>query len=217
MKGDSQLRQDVLNELMWDPSISEKAIGVASQDGIVTLAGFVDTWVQKRNATRAAERVVGVRGVVDELTVNLPTSMARTDAELAQSAVQALGWDIEVPDTVKVRVDQGWITLDGEARWQFQRSAAERAVRNLKGVRGVTNLVAIRPPSVSPFDVSTKIKDALRRAAERDADQVIVDAVDGKVTLSGRVKTYAEREEAERAAWSAPGVSSVDDRIMIGV
>lgn len=217
MKGDSQLRQDVLNELMWDPSISEKAIGVAVTEGVVTLAGFVDTWVQKRNAERAAERVSGVRGVVDEMIVNVPTTLARKDQEIAQAAVLSLGWDSEVPDTVKVRVEQGWLTLEGEVRWRFEKSAAERAVRSLKGVRGITNQIIIKPPTVSPFDVSTKIKDALRRAAERDADRVLVSAADGKVTLSGRVRTFAEREDAERAAWSAPGVIDVEDRIMIGV
>jgi len=217
MKSDSQLRQDVLNELMWDPSVSEKAIGVSVKDSVVTLGGFVDYWVQKRNAEHAAERVSGVRAVVDEVTVKLPSSMAKQDEDIAQTAVRALEWDIEVPDTVKVKVEQGWVTLEGEARWQYQKAAADRAVRNLKGVRAVTNLIAIKPPAVTSFDVSRKIKEALRRAAEDDADRVIVDAADGNVTLSGRVKSFAEREEAERAAWSAPGVRKVEDRILVGL
>ena len=217
MKSDIELRQDVMNELTWDASISEKAIGVSVKDGLVTLAGFVDTWAQKKNAERAALRVSGVIGVVDELSVSLPSEIARKDVDIGQSAVQSLNWDIEVPDTVKVRVDNGWLTLEGEVRWHHEKSAAERAVRNLKGVRGVTNLVTITPFSVSPSDVSNRIRDALRRAADQDADRVTVSVVEGNVMLTGKVRSVAEREDAERAAWSAPGVRNVEDRILIGL
>lgn len=218
MKGDSQLRQDVMNELMWDPTISEKAIGVAVNDGIVTLAGFVESFAQKCNAERASERVIGVRGVVNELSVNLPSPEARSDVDLARAAVNALEWDVEVPaDRVKVKVERGWITLDGSVQWQFQRAAADRAVRTLTGVRGVSNLIAVQPQAVSPFGVSQKIKDALRRSAEQDAERVTVEASDGKVTLRGFLKSLAEREDAERAAWSAPGVKEVEDRIVVEV
>jgi osmotically-inducible protein OsmY len=216
MKGDSQLRQDVLNELMWDPSITDEAIGVAVKDGIVTLAGYVDTWIQKSNAEKAAERVVGVRGVVDELMVNVPSSMVRADTDIARAALSTLQWDIEVPASVKVRVDQGWLTLDGEVRFQYEKAAAERAVRSLKGVHGVTNLISIKPPALSPKNVSAKIREALHRSAEREANSVVVSAVDGRVTLTGNVRSFAERDDAERAAWSAPGVRQVDDRITVG-
>jgi osmotically-inducible protein OsmY len=218
MKGDSQLRQDVMNELMWDPSISEKAIGIAVNNGVVTLAGVVNSFAEKCNAERAAERVSGVRGIVDELTVNVPSSMTRSDADLAQSAVRALEWDIEVPsDTVVAKVEKGWLTLDGNVKWQFQKRAAERAVRGLTGLRGVSNYIVVQPTKASPVEVGRVIKDALRRSAEEDADRVTVETADGKVTLRGKVKSLSERREAELAAWSAPGVRDVDDRIEIGV
>jgi osmotically-inducible protein OsmY len=218
MKGDAQLRQDVMNELMWDPSISEKAIGVAAENGVVTLAGFVDSNAQKSNAERAAARVSGVRGLVDQLSVIIPSGMARSDAQIAQAVVKALEWDIEVPsEWIHVKVERGRITLEGSVPWQFQKSAAERAVRFLTGVRGVSNLIVVQPKQVSPFEVSQKIKDALRRSAEEDADHVIVETSEGKVTLTGSVKSLVARSEAERAAWSAPGVSNVKDEILVGV
>ena len=216
MKNDSQTRQDVLDELMWDPSISEKAIGVAVKDGIVTLAGFVESYAQKYNAERAAERVSGVRGVVEELAVNIPSTTGRSDAEIAQAAANALEWDIEVPEDVKVKVERGWLTLEGNVQWQFQKTAAERAVRFLTGMRGVSNFISVKPKLASPMEVSSKIKDALRRKAEADADRVTVETRDGKVTLRGTVRSFVEREDAENAAWSAPGVSEVEDRIVVG-
>ncbi len=218
MKTDSQLRQDVVDELRWEPSINEKAIGVAAKDGIVTLAGFVDNYAQKFAAERATERVSGVRALADDLTVKIPNALQRSDTDIAAAAIKALDWDIEVPDkNVKVRVENGWVWLDGNVEWQFEKTAAERAVRYLMGVKGVTNMIRLMPKAASPVEVSTKIKDALRRTAEFDAGRIEVEALNGKVTLRGAVRSFAEREDAERAAWAAPGVTAVEDKLMVGV
>jgi osmotically-inducible protein OsmY len=216
MRNDSQLRQDVLDELKWDPSINEAAIGIAVKDGVVTLSGVVDSYAQKYRAEKAAERVTGVRAVADEVHVKLPSSRERSDTDIARAAINALDWDIEVPDqSVRVRVDEGWVWLEGTVEWQYQKTAAERAVRYLTGVKGVTNLMQVKPKKVSTADVSQKITEALRRTAEHDAEGVIVDVADGHVTLRGKLRSWAERVDAERAAWSAPGVTAVEDRILI--
>ena len=217
MRTDATLQAAVLEELKWEPSIRETDVGVSVKNGIVTLSGFVDSYAEKFAAERAAGRVSGVRAIAEDLEVHLPTSRERNDPDIAKAAASALEWDIEVPDGLHMMVEHGWITLKGEVEWQFQKRAAERAIRNLIGVRGVTNLVSVKPSGVTTLEVSDKIKAALRRGAEADADRIKVEARDGKVTLKGTVRSWAEREDAERAAWSAPGVVEVDDRIAVGV
>ena len=215
MKTDSKLQSDIQAELRADPRVADAGIGVAVKDGVVTLTGNVPTYAQKYAAERAAERVSGVRAIAEELEIKLPTALERTDTDIAHAAANMLTWDIEVPDDkVKVKVENGWVTLDGEADWQYQKSAAERAVRYLTGVRGVSNLIRIKP-RVSTYDVSQHIKDALRRTAETDANRIQVEAQSGKVTLRGSVRSWAERQDAERAAWTASGVTAVDDKLMI--
>lgn len=216
MKSDQQLHNDVLDQLKWEPSIRETEIGLSVKSGVVTLAGHVDSYAEKFAAVRAVERLSGVKAVVDDLEVRLPSQHERPDTEIAHNAVSALRWDITVPDEkIRMTVRDGWITLEGEVMWQYQKASAERAIRNLVGVRGLTNLIAVRPRRASVFDVSDKIRDALRRSAELDADRITISAHDGAVTLNGTVHSYAERRDAERAAWSAPGVRQVDDRISV--
>ncbi len=216
MKSDSQLQQDVLAELRWDPSISEEEIGVAVKEGVVTLTGFVGSYAQKYAADRVARSVSGVRAVAEDLKIRLPGDSTRSDTDLAHAAVNALKWDIRVPnDKIKATVENGWIDLRGDVEWQFQKSAAETAVRNLTGVKGVANMIVVKPKKVSAYEVSNKIKDSLRRNAELEADRITVEAKDGTVVLRGTVRSFAEREEAEGAAWRAPGVTKVEDGLTV--
>jgi osmotically-inducible protein OsmY len=216
MKTDTQIRDDIFKELKWEPTVRDLEIGVAVKDGVATLSGNVRTFAQKYAADRAAERVAGVQVVADELNVKLTDAQERTDTEIAHAVANVMKWDTEVPDNVKARVDNGWIWLEGDVDWQFQKEGAERAIRYLTGVRGVTNMIRITPKLATPSEVSKKIKEALVRGAQFDAERIEVETQDGKVTLRGTVSSYAERKEAERAAWSAPGVKEVVDKIAIG-
>jgi osmotically-inducible protein OsmY len=215
MKSDLQLHKDVLDELRWDPRVNEAEIGVAAKDGVVTLTGSVPTFAQKYAAEKVVERVTGVRAIADDLHVRPSGTFLRNDTDIAHSAVNALAWDIEVPaEKITTKVESGWITLMGEVDWNYQKTAAERAVRYLGGVRGISNLIEVKP-KVTPQEVKTKIEAALKRNAELDAKRITVETSGTKVTLKGNVRSWAERTDAERAAWSAPGVKEVDDRLMV--
>lgn len=213
---DLELKESVEDELNWEPSVNAAAIGVAAKDGVVTLSGRVDSYWEKIAAERAATRVAGVKAVANELEIRLPVSSERTDEDIARSAVNRLEWSVSVPrDRVKVKVSKGWITLEGNVDWQYQKTAAEEAVRNIVGVKGVLNHIEVKP-QVSKLEIKTAIEAALRRSAEVDANRITVETDGGKVILRGAVRSWFEREEAERAAWRAPGVRSVDNRITVG-
>jgi osmotically-inducible protein OsmY len=215
MKSDSALRRDVERELEWEPSIEERRIGVSAIDGVVTLTGEVSTYAEKLKAERAVERVAGVRGVVNELKVQLAGKFSDTD--IAKAAVAALRSDVTVPaDRVKVKVDKGWVKLTGDVYGDYQRRAAERAVRNVPGVQGVSNLIAIAARA-EPHDVKQKIEETLQRAAALDAKNIDVIVTGGEVTLRGTVRSFLERYEAEKAAWAAPGVTMVHNEIRVDV
>jgi osmotically-inducible protein OsmY len=215
MKSDLQLHKNVVEELQWDPRVNEAEIGVAAKEGVVTLTGSVDTFAQKYAAEKVVERVTGVRAVADDLHVRPKNGLARNDTDIAHSVVKALSWNIEVPaDKVTAKVETGWVTLKGEVNWQYQKTAAERAVRYLGGVKGISNLIEVKPKA-SPVEVKAKIEAALKRNAELDAKLITVETADGKVTLRGNVRSWAERADAEHAAWAAPGVKEVDDRLIV--
>jgi osmotically-inducible protein OsmY len=215
-KTDQQLQKDVMAELAWEPGLDASGIGVAVKQGVVTLSGRVDTFSKKWLAETATKRVTGVRAVAEDLEVALGPGSTRTDADIASAAVNALGWNVSVPkNAIQVVVDEGVVRLEGKVEWSYQRRAAEDAVRPLWGVRSVVNNVQISP-TVRPSDVKTAIERAFERNARLEANRIRVEAVgDGKVTLKGAVKTWSEREEAERAAYAAPGVSHVEDRLTI--
>jgi osmotically-inducible protein OsmY len=213
MKSDKQLRREVEQELEWEPSVDERRIGVAVVDGTVTLTGEVSSYGEKWRAERAVERVAGVHGIANELEVKAASE--RTEADIARAAVEALKWNVMVPsDNVTVKLSKGWLTLDGEVRWDYQRRAAERAVRDIPGVRGVSNLIKIKP-RVEPHDVKQKIEETFKRGANLDANRVTVEAEGSEVTLRGTVRSWVERHEAEKAAWAAPGVTAVHNYITV--
>jgi len=215
MKTDSQIQSDVIQELKWDPSVTHEHIGVSATSSIVTLSGTVPNYAEKSAAERAAQRVGGVKAVVEKIEVKLPGSFQRTDQDIAKAIVEQFTWAIQVPeDRVKASVENGWVKLSGEVEWEYQRSAAESAVRGLTGVKGITNNIWIKP-KVQSSDVKQKIEEALKRAAEREARRINVETRGSRVVLSGEVRSFAELRDAKGAAWSAPGVTEVEDHLMV--
>ena len=212
-RSDQSLREDVVFELKYDPKITSNDIAVAVKDGVVTLSGYVTSYWEKDAAEKAAKRVYGVRAVADDIEVKLATT--RTDPEIARDAVREIESHVSIPaDRIKITVKSGWVTLEGSVDWQYQKALAEASVKKLRGVIGVINNIAVKP-AVTPSELKSKIEDALKRSAELDARRITV-VVDGNtVRLYGSVRSYAERSDAERAAWSAPGTAKVENYITI--
>jgi osmotically-inducible protein OsmY len=214
---DQQIQADVLEELRWDSRVLPNEIGVAAKDGIVSLTGWVDSYSKRWAAERGAHRVRGVQAVVNDLEVRLPVSAERTDPDIAAAVQRALEWDAFVPmQKIDLTVTKGWVSLQGEVEWQYQKRAAERGVRQLSGVRGVTNLITVRPRyQPAPDELRRRVTDALIRSAETDAQRLRIEVDGDRVVLMGVVRAWAEKNEAERIAWSAPGVTAVDNRITV--
>jgi osmotically-inducible protein OsmY len=215
MKLDRELQEDVLKALEFEPGVDAAKVGVSVANGVATLHGTVRSYFEKSTAERATRHVYGIRAVANDLTVSLDGLTPRSDPQIAEAVANALAWDSAVPlNAIKATVTNGWVSLNGAVDWQYQRSAALRAVEHLLGVKGVTNLVTLKPHA-SQADVKAKIEEAFKRSAEVDAKHVRVETRDGAVILTGTVKSLSERDEAERAAWSAAGVTRVDDHIAV--
>jgi osmotically-inducible protein OsmY len=215
MKSDSEIERDVRDELEWDPDLHADDIAVSVKNGVVTLTGFTRSYTDRLEAEAAAKRVAGVLAVANDIEVRLPAIDQRPDPEIARDAVAALKSQLPISyEKIKLIVKDGWITLEGAVEWQYQKSTAENAVRKIRGVKGVTNVIKVKPV-VEPSDIQRKILEAFKRNAEVDANRITVETKGSEVVLKGTVRSWIEREEAERVAWSAPGVTRVDDQIVV--
>lgn len=213
---DTEIQAEVLAELKYEPRVQANEIGVAVKDGVVTLAGWVDSYTKRWAAEEAAHRVRGVKAVANDIEVRLGLGGDGTDPEIAAAAARALQWDaLLVPESIDVTVSKGWVTLKGTVDWQYKRQEAERVVRHLAGVKGVSNLIEVKPMA-EPLEIKRQVEQALVRSAQMDAERITIEVEGSKVVLKGTVRAWAERQEAERAAWKAPGITWVDNRITVG-
>lgn len=215
MKSDSEIERDVKDELYWNPDLDATDIAISVKNGVVELSGFVKSYSDRFEAEAAAKRVAGVVGVANDIEVRLPGMDERPDPDIARDAVAAIKAMLPFSsEHIKVVVKSSWVTLEGQVEWQYQRNTAETSVRRIKGIKGVTNLIKVTPRAEAS-EIKNKIKEAFKRNAEVDADRLQIEANGGEVILKGTVRSWIEREEAERVAWSAPGVTEVEDRIVV--
>jgi osmotically-inducible protein OsmY len=216
MKTDSEIQKDVMDELKWQPFLISSSIGVAVKNGIVTLSGTVDTFSKKIDAERAAKKVVGVRAIAEDIQIGVSPLYRQTDTEIAEAVLNALKWHSAIPqDQIKIKVEDGVVTVEGALEWEYQRAGAKTAIQNLNGVRSVVNQIALKP-RLSPYELEQKISAAFHRSAGIDASKVHAGINGNTITLTGKVRSLAESEDAENAAWSAPGVFHVKNNLIIG-
>ena len=212
---DTDIQRDITAELQWEPSLRDDDIAVGGRDGLVSLAGFVDSYADKWTAERVVGKVKGVKAIANDMEVKLPSSSSRPDPDIARAALDAFKWNVSIPkDRIKVKVEKGWLTLEGDVDWYFQQEAAERAVRYLTGINGVSNLITVRVRPM-PSDVKSRINETLLRGAEFDADRITVEISGSKAILRGTVRSYAEKRDAERALRNAPGVTDVESKLTV--
>ncbi len=217
MRTDTEIQKDVMEELKWQPSIKSSEIGVAVKNGVVTLSGMVDTYAEKKTAEKAALKVAGVKGIAEDIEIKLSYHDQKTDAELAQAVVNGLKWNVLVPnDKIKIKVENAWVTAEGVVEWAYEQNAVRDAISGIVGVKGISNLVKLAP-RVDPADVKKKISAAFGRSATIDANRIHIENIGSKVILTGKVRSYAERQEAEQVAWNAPGVTAVENNLEVRI